>query len=66
MSAVMMTRSCVHCRRRYTYNPSVGRFGMVCPHCGKVQGEPSVVSTKQGETVINEIQSMILNNKKMF
>lgn len=36
----MMTRRCIHCRRKYTYNPSVGNLGLICPHCGKSQRMP--------------------------
>ena len=37
MSALMMFRSCEHCGHRYTYNPSTGNFGLVCPKCKKPQ-----------------------------
>ena len=37
MSIVTMYKTCVHCGRRYTYNPSTGRLGLVCPHCGRAQ-----------------------------
>ena len=37
MSATIMTRRCDRCHRTYTYNPSVGKLGKICPYCGKVQ-----------------------------
>ena len=37
MSTLMMIRKCEHCGHKYFYNPSVGKFGVVCPKCGKVQ-----------------------------
>ena len=39
MSIRIMFRKCEHCRHRYTYNPSTGNFGMVCPKCHKAQTE---------------------------
>ena len=36
MSMVMMHRRCIHCGEKYTYNPSVGKFGLICPRCGKI------------------------------
>jgi hypothetical protein len=32
-----MVRTCTHCGREYTYNPSNGNPGMLCKHCGWVQ-----------------------------
>ena len=37
MSIRIMFRKCEYCRHRYTYNPSTGNFGMVCPKCHKAQ-----------------------------
>ena len=37
MSLLPMYRQCTHCRRRYSYNPSMGRLGLICPYCGKPQ-----------------------------
>lgn len=37
MSIRIMLRKCEHCRQRYTYNPSTGNFGIVCPKCHKAQ-----------------------------
>ncbi|MBR4863277.1 MAG: hypothetical protein IKU07_01770 [Oscillospiraceae bacterium] len=37
MSARIMTKLCIHCRKAYSYNPSVGDWGKVCPHCHKLQ-----------------------------
>jgi len=37
MSITTMTKQCVHCKRIYTYNPSVGDFGTMCKHCNKSQ-----------------------------
>lgn len=37
MSMRIMVRKCVYCRHRYTYNPSTGSLGLICPKCGKVQ-----------------------------
>ncbi len=37
MSTRTMTRQCVHCKRIYTYNPSVGDMGTVCKYCHKPQ-----------------------------
>ena len=43
MSATIMIRKCQHCGHKYTYNPSVGKFGLICPKCGKTQS--SIVPT---------------------
>ena len=37
VSICIMFRKCEHCGHRYTYNPSVGNFGVVCPKCKKIQ-----------------------------
>lgn len=37
MSAIRMTKRCVHCHRTYTYNPSAGDMGGYCKHCGYAQ-----------------------------
>ena len=37
MGIRIMFRRCEHCKHRYIYNPSVGRFEQICPKCGKVQ-----------------------------
>lgn len=39
MSNRIILRKCEHCRHCYTYNPSTGNFGMVCPKCHKAQSE---------------------------
>ena len=35
MTVVKMTKQCIYCHRVYTYNPSVGDFGLVCKYCGR-------------------------------
>lgn len=37
MSTRIMFRRCQHCGHRYTYNPSTGNLGMICPKCNKAQ-----------------------------
>ena len=37
MSIRTMTKRCIHCRRVYTYNPSVGDLGTFCKLCGRAQ-----------------------------
>lgn len=37
MSILIMKRKCVYCKKVYTYNPSVGNFGLVCPKCNRSQ-----------------------------
>lgn len=39
MGIRIMIRKCEHCGHRYTYNPSTGNFGTVCPKCRKMQSE---------------------------
>ena len=39
MSVCIMFRRCKHCGYRYTYNPSVGNFGIFCPKCKKGQSD---------------------------
>lgn len=38
MSIVPMYKKCLRCKRRYSWNPDVGRMG--CPYCGSL-GQPS-------------------------
>lgn len=33
MSALPMYRTCVKCGKMYSYNPSIGDLGIVCPYC---------------------------------
>lgn len=40
MSIRIMTKRCIYCHRSYTYNPSIGNFGLFCKHCGKRQVQP--------------------------
>lgn len=37
MSIRIMFRKCEHCGYKYTYNPSVGNFGIFCPKCKRGQ-----------------------------
>ena len=39
MSICIMFRKCEHCGHRYTYNPGIGDFGLICPKCRKGQSE---------------------------
>ncbi len=54
MSSRLITKQCIHCRRTFTYNPSVGDFGMVCKHCRKPQSvTASKISSRQNKSVYN-------------
>ena len=37
MSITIMTKQCVHCKRTYTYNPSLGDMGIICKYCHRSQ-----------------------------
>lgn len=37
MSICIMFRKCEHCGYKYTYDPSVGNFGVFCPKCKRGQ-----------------------------
>lgn len=37
MSARMMTKQCVHCKRKYRYSPTLGDMGTICKYCHKTQ-----------------------------
>lgn len=43
MSARIMTKQCVHCKRTYTYNPSTGDLGSICKHCHRSQATLPVI-----------------------
>ena len=43
MSAQIMFRKCEYCGYQYTYNPSTGNFGKICPKCHKIQSTPIFV-----------------------
>ncbi|MGN0610131.1 MAG: hypothetical protein ACI4J6_13055 [Oscillospiraceae bacterium] len=47
MSMMPMYKICPHCKRRYSYDPSTGSLGFICPHCGKPTADVSVRKTKQ-------------------
>ena len=64
MSIVTMQRACEHCGRRYTYDPSVGRFGMVCPHCGKLQKEIVLSPINEQGSVIDRVFMMFSKERK--
>jgi len=38
MSMLPMRRICPNCRRSFSYNPSLGNLGLVCPYCHKPTG----------------------------
>jgi DNA-directed RNA polymerase subunit RPC12/RpoP len=33
MSIITMWKKCPKCGRKYTYNPSTGDLGLICPYC---------------------------------
>lgn len=35
MSIMPMYKKCPNCKQEFSYNPSTGNFGLVCPHCRK-------------------------------
>ena len=37
MTIRIMLKKCIHCHKKYLYNPSVGNFGWICPYCKKLQ-----------------------------
>ena len=39
MGICTMFRKCENCGHRYTYNPSTGNFGKVCPRCRTIQSD---------------------------
>ena len=49
MSIRIMFRKCEHCNHRYTYNPSTGNFGIICPKCKKYQS--SCIAKNGGQEV---------------
>ena len=48
MSLLPMYKRCPNCKRQFTYNPSVGDMGLVCPHCGKAVVKSAVDKLKSG------------------
>ena len=47
MSALPMKKTCPFCRRMFTFNPSVGDFGLTCPYCFR----SSSVGSTIGKTI---------------
>lgn len=47
MNILTMFRRCEYCEHRYTYNPSTGNFGMLCPKCHKAQSQIIPVSVNE-------------------
>ena len=60
MSMLPMHKRCPNCKRQFTYNPSVGDLGLVCPHCKKTV-VISVVNA--GKDVLNSIKRIQNKNK---
>ncbi len=48
MSLLPMYKRCPNCKRQFTYNPSVGDMGLVCPHCNKAVVKSAVDKLKSG------------------
>lgn len=55
MSMLPMYKRCPSCKRQFSYNPSVGDLGFVCPHCKKAVIK-SVVN--EGKDVLNSIKKI--------
>ena len=49
---ILSTRRCEYCRRKYAYNPSVGKFGTICPYCGRPQ--KNLLPVKKPFSMLNE------------
>ncbi len=37
MSILPMFKKCCFCKKKFTYNLSVGNLGLICPFCGMPQ-----------------------------
>lgn len=59
MSATIMFRKCQHCGHKYTYNPSNGNFGFVCPRCGMPQSSISQTTMFDDIFPSNEVKEII-------
>lgn len=46
MSMLPMYKRCPSCKRQFSYNPSVGDLGLVCPHCNKAVVKSAVDERK--------------------
>ena len=64
VSIITMYRICERCGKRYTYDLSVGRFGMVCPHCGKVQKKIMPDPINDSASVLDRVLKMFSKDKK--
>lgn len=60
MSIVPMYKRCPNCKRQFTYNPSVGDMGLVCPHCNKAVVKSAV---DEGRKALNTVKSIFNKNK---
>lgn len=54
MSAHIMTKQCIHCKKIYTYNPSVGDIGMLCKHCHRPQRQTELPIIPYSRTKQND------------
>lgn len=61
MSTLFLTKRCIHCHRKFIYNPSVGDLGLKCKHCGKVQIKPEEKKKKWRKTLLQNTKSCMLN-----
>ena len=48
MGIRIMIRKREHCKHRYSYNPSTGNFGLICPKCKKAQSKLIPLAVKKG------------------
>ena len=55
MSMLPMYKRCPNRKRRFSYNPSIGDLGLVCPNCGKPIISSAADKGKQTADAIKKI-----------
>ena len=49
MSALPMRKTCPSCGKTFSYNPSVGKFGLTCPYCSRSKSVGSTIGKAIGK-----------------
>lgn len=57
MSALPMNKTCLSCGKTFSYNPSVGKFGLTCPYCSLSKSVGSTIGITVGKAIGNLMNS---------
>ena len=52
-----MNKTCLSCGKTFSYNPSVGKFGLTCPYCSLSKSVGSTIGITVGKAIGNLMNS---------